>query len=242
MLPLRDDVLRLLYIAELWSRELGGIRTADEIENELLSAFWRGELVVHHQSGSSRRQIDRSAMLGELNVRREHLGFSFVDSADLIPPLTIIHADRSVSIDRRRYIILPIDAARWTDDFQRSAYEALAEMGLGDFDPLVTPVLAGLSVTKEAFANFCDEGGYDRPRFWFEERRKAQWTVRREREAERWFGEIAKGKKRKSKSRYHAEAVSLFPGLPEKAFNRIWRRSAPEEWKRSGPVIRSPRS
>ena len=239
MPPLRDDILTLRYIAELWSRELSGIRTADEIEAELLAGFWRGEFAVRHKTGT-KRQIYRSAMLRGVNLKREHPGFSFVDSADLIPSQLVEHADGGATVDLRQYIVLPSDPNQWTDDLREAGYEALAETALEDYDPLILPVMATFSITKEVFANFCDESGRERPRFWFVKGRNDKWTARSERNVEKWFKGITRGAKRKPKSVYRAEAAKLF-NVPGKAFDRIWKRLAPEAWERSGPVVRSDR-
>jgi hypothetical protein len=239
MLPLRTAFLRLLYIAELWSRELAGIRTANEIENELLAAFWRGQLAV--VTVHNLHPIDRQSLLKGINAARklipEHPGFMFVDCAEMIPPGVEVHPDGSVIIDRGLYVVLPADDADWTDEILQAAYDQFAKIPIEDFDELLKPPIYGLGATREAFAAFCDEIGYERPRFWFRKSRHDNWTARREREAETWFKGIAKGPKRKTKSAYRDEAAKQFD-VPAKAFSRIWEKFAPDTWKRPGPVIR----
>src|SRR6266496_3711370 len=112
MLPMRNKVLQLGIIAEYWTREIMGIRTAAEIEAELLAAYWRGDLPVLYEGAT--RSIDRAGMLRAVNLKREHPAFSFIDIAQTIPPRSVKHSDGSVSIDVRRYIVLPSDQAQWT--------------------------------------------------------------------------------------------------------------------------------
>jgi len=130
---------------------------------------------------------------------------------------------------------------RWTNDIREAAYRTLAAMSFEDFHDLLKPGLHALSTTREALAAYCDSIGYDHPRFWFGRVRTDKWTARRERDAEKWLTEQAKGRKHKAKAEYFAAAAKLFNGLPRKAFNRIWNRVVPVEWKGPGPVIRSNR-
>ena len=44
MLPIHENVLQLIWIAEYWSREINGVRTSAEIHDQLLAAYWRGHL------------------------------------------------------------------------------------------------------------------------------------------------------------------------------------------------------
>ena len=146
MLPVRKNALRLDAIAEFWSREVSGIRTANEIEVELFGAFWRDELAVVFEGAV--KPVHRAVVLRLVNSKREHPGFSLVDSANLIPPKVTKHDDGSVTVDARRYIILPSDPAQWLEDVLRSAYEVLADVKLSEFDPIFFPVFEGFAATK----------------------------------------------------------------------------------------------
>jgi hypothetical protein len=242
MLPIRENVLYLSEIAEYWSRELHGLRTPYEIFPELLSAFWQGHLAV--VTVHNLHPIGRQSLLKAINAARklipEHPGFTFVDCTQMIPPGVEMHPDGSITIDRGPYVVLPADNGDWTDEINQGAYDQFAKIPIGDFDELLKPGIYGLGATRDALAAFCDEIGYERPRFWFRQSRRDNWTARREREAERWFKGIAKGPKCKTKSAYRAEAAKQL-AVPAKAFDRIWEKFAPETWKRSGPAIRSNR-
>lgn len=241
MLPIHESVLYLTEIAEYWSRELDRMRTSSEIYAEFLAAFWKGELAAVHVS--NRHSIDRKNMLKAINSTRklEHPGFTLVESAESIPPKVVQHQDDSVTFDQGFYIVLPPDVTDWTDEIVRSAYDQFAKLSLDDFHELIKPPICGLGATREALAAYCNLMDWDRPLFWFGKERADKWTARRERDAVAWLKQIASGRKQKPKPAYFADAVERFPGLPIKAFNRIWNSVVPQEWKRSGPVIRRPR-
>jgi hypothetical protein len=238
MLPIRENVLHLDQIAEYWSRELGGVRTPPEIYAELLAAFWQGALVVVH--AHNLYPIDRESMLKAIDStpNLEHPGFTLVDSAEMIPPKVEQHPDGRVTVDQGVYIVLPLDHTDWTDEIVRAAYDEFAKLSFDDFHELLKPPIYGLGATQEAFAAYYDLMGWGRPRFWFGKERKG--TTRRQGHAEVWLKQIASGPKRKPKDAYFAEAARQFPGLPRKAFDRIWDRVVPRNWKRSGPVVRPP--
>ena len=138
MLPIRKNVLPLAQIAELWSREIAGVRTAADIHAELLRAFWLGQLPARFEG--SAKEIGRADMLRVLNLRREHPGFLLVEPSDAGPSKMTKHSDGSVSVDLRRFIRLPVDPAQWTDDLVNAACEALAEVVPADFgDAIFAP-------------------------------------------------------------------------------------------------------
>jgi hypothetical protein len=100
-------------------------------------------------------------------------------------------------------------------------------MSFEDFHDLLKPGLRALSTTREALAAYCDSMGYDRPRFWFGPKRPGKWTIRDERNAEAWLKQIASGRKLKPKNAYFVDAGLKFPGIPWKAFSRMWDKTVP---------------
>lgn len=124
MLPLPDTLLRLERIAEFWSREHNRVRTSFEIYDELLSAFWKNDLIVYNGSGNS--QVDRLGLLRVIRLCLEHPGFVIVGSTEEIPVLTTKHPDGSVSVDPTIYILLPLDESTWTSDILETVYKTLS--------------------------------------------------------------------------------------------------------------------
>jgi hypothetical protein len=238
MLPLPDEPLRLGAVAEYWSREIQGVRTAADIRQELLSAFWRGELEVVSSTGDQR--VDRRGLLAAIRIKPEHPGFTVVDSVDMIESMREEHPDGSVTIDLRKHIVLPRDKAEWTEGIIVDACSTLATLSFQDFSDLFKPVLLMLSTSKGAVADYCRYKSYAPPRFWFGTKPSTQWTSKRERDFAAWLRKIATGPKQKPKTAYFVDASAEFSGLPKKSFNRVWNDVVPEQWKRSGP-IRAPR-
>lgn len=233
MLPIRNEVLALDRIAEMWSKELNQMRTPADIYAELLIAFWRGELQVKIEGG---KDLDRRGFLKGISSKREHPAFLFVSSKrEQKIPFTK-HQDGSVTIDSRTRILLPANKKRWTKYLLEAAYEALSRIDPAGFDQSVIPALAGLATSRGDFAAFCEDAGYPLPQFWFSKRTSAKWTMGKERAVERWLSAEAKGPKRKDKAGYFSEAQKRFPDLPQKAFNRVWEEVVPPGWRRPGPV------
>jgi hypothetical protein len=208
--------------------------------SELISAFWLNELMVFGPRGEPR--VDRRRVLESVRLKSEHPGFTVVDSVEIIPPREEEHPDGSLTINLRGYIVLPADEARWTDDMVEAAYRILATMSFEDFHDLLKHGLRAFSTTREALAAYCESMGYDLPRFWFATKRGGKWTIRDERAAAVWLKQLAMGPKLKPKRAYFVEARGRFLSIPWKAFSRIWDKTVPEAWKRSGPVVHSGRS
>jgi hypothetical protein len=233
MLPLVARVLPLWKIAEYWSRELGDVRPSDEIFHELLSSFWRDVLYVTGSSGA--KKVDRRAILKVINRSRLHPGFTLVEETPDHPRLEKSPAGTFI-LDITKYVVLPADDAAWTDALSEAAYEQMAEMSVDDFDALVKPGFRGFCTTREGLRSYCDAMGYPLPRFWFGADRSRRRNTRREGQARAWLRQITRAPKQKTKSSYFVDAQKEFPGIPRKAFNRIWKDVVPATWTKSGPV------
>ena len=167
MLPIQENALSLSWIAEHWSREIGGLRTTAEIHHELLAAFWRDE--VGGVGGDERKIVDRVTFLKCIALKRDHPGFGLVDNPEEISPKATLHADGSVTVDMQTYITLPSDQSRWTDDIVGIACDELAKLSWEDYHDLVKPGVNALRSTRHNLASYCKTAGYALPRFWFGE-------------------------------------------------------------------------
>jgi hypothetical protein len=235
MLPLQYHVLPLFKIAEYWSREIDNIRDSDELFDELLASFWLDALLVTGSGGSNK--VDRLAILREVSRHRVHRGFSLIESWADRPGSEQLPSGE-ISIDVTHYIVLPSDDSTWSDDRVTAACGVMSTLSFDDFGDLIKPGFLAFHTTREALREFCNAMGYPVPHFWFSARDDRTWNTRREREVEAWFKEIVKGAKLKPRAAYLAEAQKKFHGMPEDAFDRIWRKIAPRNWKRPGPVVR----
>lgn len=237
MIPYPDDVLPLWKIAKYWSRELKQVRGRGEIFHELLASFWRDEIHVTGATGKNR--VDRQAILKLVNRRRVHPGFSLIDRAGDRPGITKSPSG-GILVDITKYVVLPADDTTWTDELLVAAYAEMSKMAFGAFDGLITPGFMAFHITREALREYCMVKGYALPTFWFPTNDDGlRWNGRREREAEAWFKKLVEHPKEKSRPAYLAAAQKQFRGMPEAAFDRIWTKHAPEDWKKSGPVQRN---
>jgi hypothetical protein len=114
MLPIHENVLSLSWITEYWFREINPLRTSAEIIQELLSAFWRGELAL--VGGNERQVIYPEIFLKCIALKRDHPGFTLVDNPEVIPPKMMERLDGGVVIDLQTYIILPSDLTTHQSD------------------------------------------------------------------------------------------------------------------------------
>jgi hypothetical protein len=236
MLPISEPVLPLWKIAEYWAREIANVRSSDEIFHELLSRLWMDELYVTGASGKIK--VDRRAILNLVNRWRVHPGLSLIEQAEDLPGLERLPSGE-ITIDVTNYVVLPADHAAWTDEIVEAAYSEMTKMAVADFDPGIRPGFLALCTTRAALRDYCMATGYSLPRFWFGPGDDAlRWNGRREREAEAWFKELVKKPKEKPRRQYLVDAQRRFSGMPEAAFDRIWTKHAPKDWKNSGPVIR----
>src|SRR5215469_818564 len=120
MLPIRAQSMAISEIAEFIARETNGVRTRDEVVDELLQAFWRGELLSATAADPTRDH--RRNLLQAINMNRQHPGLVLVESAKRIPEPYVNNADGSVTLDLHRYIALPPHPAQWTDPMLEAAY------------------------------------------------------------------------------------------------------------------------
>ena len=152
------------------------MRTSAEIFQELLSAFWRGELAL--VGGNERQIIYPETFLKYIALKRDHPGFTLVDSPEMIPPKLTERLDGGVMIDLQTYIVLPSDHALWTSEIISAACDQLANLSLEHYHDLIQPAVFALRCTKQSLAGYCEGMGYDRPRFWFGETTRTRTRVK----------------------------------------------------------------
>jgi hypothetical protein len=239
MLPLSNSSLPLTEMAAYWSREIGCVRPSAEIFDQLLSDFWLDELQATGADG--KKEIDRCHILSLVNRCRAHPGFSLIESSEEGRRLFEHLPSGSVLVDVNDYIVLPADHTTWSEAILGSAYEQMSRVLFDDFADVIRPAFLCFHLSRAALRRYCGEKGYQLPRFWFSGGRDRAWNSAVRRKASNWLTQLAKGPKVKPKEAYFVEALRSFPGIPRRAFDKMWHEIVPDGWRRSGPVVRSTR-
>ena len=245
MYPLEHKQLPVADVAHHWRRFVEGSPANNELSDQLLSGFWRGELILRR--GDGRAPLSREAALGALRDMvvgakgsdqvAVKLAFWSEDEESELGPRERRLANGGVEVDLRTRIRLPVASEGWSEEILEAAYAILAEVTLARLPIDFQVAIHAQQVLKADFARFCDLNNYTRPGFWFgpgEGRAapaSANHTIRR---FQRWFAKQILGPKLHSKPGYCRLAQELFPGLSAKQFDEEWDRSAPDSWKMRG--------
>ncbi len=229
MYPVKDKRLRLGKIARLWAECPTPTPPQERVRERLIQDFWSGHLVPANSSVFSRRMA--------LDAIRStaHPGI-VIHNAPEYEDIFSPQDDGSVLVDVRVHIYLPKDFQDLTKAALEKACEILQECDLDNYDTGFVAGFLCLFVDRDSFLDYCTIAGYEHPSFWERPtRRRPIHTVKAKIQFSHWFlNEVESGTKRCSRSAYLQEARKRFPQLSEPAFNEIWRRSAPPEWKRPG--------
>jgi hypothetical protein len=121
MFPIAKAALSIENIANYWSREIDPPASKNELLDNLVSAWWLGEL--RGDSVHSRLQLLKIMFN---SMYRDHLGIIFIVGDDA-GPLPVELPDGSV--DLRHQIRVPSDnTENWDEASCRNAFHALAEI------------------------------------------------------------------------------------------------------------------
>jgi len=230
MYPRQEQRLDLFTIVQDWARDLPQHPDKAEIWRLLLKAFWRGKLKA---TWSDNEDDPRRVLLEWLGRHPDHPVLCVVDTmaaADFI----IFHEDGGVSIPYAT-IFWPEDSAARTPEIFAKAYATLADLDLQVYSETTQTMLRLLKVDREDFAAFCDENGYDQPKFWFR-RKLVLRDHAKARECREWLKAEVKqhGETRPwSKKSFLSMTRKKF-GLPESRAERIWDQTVPTGWKKVG--------
>ena len=152
--------LTLFQIADDWSREIQPARSLDELLNELVMAWWGGELDA--ASGPTRLKLLKALF----KTGQTEIPF-WVKGADF-PQTSWELADGGVEI-----LIFPVlqipskDPEAWTDEECEAAYGAIAEHWRDSCFDLISPLVTdGISLFEPSFAQWIAACGHTRPEFW----------------------------------------------------------------------------
>jgi hypothetical protein len=239
-----DDVLTLADVAKFWSRAPTSVRTEDEIFCLLVEAVWRGDLTVEVPAGHEPRNGDyRYSLLRAMAGVHRHPGLLFVRPGQPVDPVEEMLADGTTLLDLTKRISWVVDGEEPDETTAEAAFEKLASAKIDDYNAaVVNPILLSLSVDRDALRRYCETTGEALPTFWFK-KTATRSTVSAERQCEKWLAELVRsGPKPESKPKLKSEARKLFPGLSGAAFDRVWDKAAPPEWKARGAPTKRKRN
>ena len=155
-----EKSLTLFQIADDWSREIQPARSLDELLNELVTAWWRGEL--HAGNGPTRLKLLRALF----KTSRAEIPF-WIKGEDF-PQTSWELPDGGVEV--LLVPVLPIPSTQpeaWTDEECGAAYEAIAKHWRDSCFSLISPlVTGGISMFEPSFAQWIAACGHTPPEFW----------------------------------------------------------------------------
>ncbi len=155
-----EKSLTLFQIADDWSREIQPARSLDELLNELVKAWWRGELDAG--SGPTRLKLLRALF----KTSRAEIPF-WVKGED--PPQTSWELPDG-GVEVLIVPVLPIPSSEpeaWAVEECAAAYDAIAEHWRDSCFDLISPlVTGGISLFEPAFAQWIAACGHTPPEFW----------------------------------------------------------------------------
>jgi hypothetical protein len=159
MFPIRKNPLTLLKIADYWSREIKPPASSSELLVLLESAWWRGEIGQDFE-------ITRLQLLRGMFKAKQDFGVVFSVEKD-VDGTTITYLDGGiVEVEVRAVITVPTtDSDCWTDESCADAYATLANLTSADVFPVLSPVLASITVHREEFLAWVS-GCHQVPSFW----------------------------------------------------------------------------
>ncbi|MGE3298559.1 MAG: hypothetical protein AB7I68_14575 [Porticoccaceae bacterium] len=227
MYPRPEQKLSIEVIAQEWS-QLPGFPSVAETLSRLLKAIWQGELpgkLNPNAPGSD----PRSTMLDVLRACWDDPALLIVDSPSEAPLPVVALSDGGV-LASPLAIVWPKDPAMREETMLPTASALLAGLAWDDYPREVKLHFCFLEIDRQDFAAYCARQGYPRPTFWIGDGNP-------EAECRRWMREKASrhpDAKPDTMPALRKIALETFPGLTQRAFDRVWRDHAPAAWKHPG--------
>ncbi|MFO1039752.1 MAG: hypothetical protein U1E45_23160 [Geminicoccaceae bacterium] len=232
MYPISNRELSISALVEHWLRHREDKATAGDLMSELVQRFWKGELALRAPLGA--RPWQRGELL---SVIRSTIPANEVEAVFEWPePLP--DPSGSMVFEFPPRLRLAPDPERWTEADLEAAYAAFAEWKVDQYPHHLLRAMLSMLVDRDDFAALCDRHGWPRPGFWF----RSPWPskgARRSRTAAQdyrnWLQQnVRSGAALRAKKDWCADALERFPGLTQGAFDNIWSKVAPPEWRKAG--------
>ena len=219
----------LKTLAQEWTRTSLGSPPIEDGFSRLLQAIWRGDLIGRLNPAAAGADPCIS-MLNVLRIHPDQPGLLVLDSQPATLPTIINSYDGSELPDFRPVLVWPQDPSLQTADLFEAACAVLAKAEWDDYHDEVKLVFHRVHIERDDFAAFCKKYRYPLPGFWFGDGNP-------EAECQRWLLDLIQrhpDRKPGTKADLFKTARKNFPGLTERAFERIWSRYAPASWKTPG--------
>jgi hypothetical protein len=155
-----NQPLTFAKVADFWSRDVTPRASRNELLNELVKAWWRGDLVA---SGAKRSDVLRAIY----NFRPDLVSFAFPEAPD--PKQENELPNGSIEMLWLWRIPLPNSQPEtWVDDNCVEAFQAVAEAwdGHPELFELCFPVLRALELTEPEFSRWIGSQGKPTLTFW----------------------------------------------------------------------------
>ena len=226
---LNDSHLTFGKIADEWARELEetktpGRRNRDEIFLEMVRGVWRG-------------QFADTVLTIEQAAKYDKGGQRYKPAPMPVTPETL---DKMVLL---RSGVRPCnpDASRW---------EFRASLKLEVYEPLsLRTWFEPLTISKDAFGDWCDQCGHARPAFWFPQLSNDHTPPSvdelqlRDQAEKDWYARLVKigrtqePNNQNTKGKLYQKAMN---DISQRAFDNLWRFAMPTKFKAAGPRKTSP--
>jgi hypothetical protein len=228
--PRVEQALTIEEITREWARLLRKPRR--EIFDQLIKAFWRGDLEPLLADAANNPARDR--MLRILRIHSSHRLIVICADAKDIPSQLEELSDGGLIVDLATYLVLPPSPRNWDDAVLTAAFRQLSEIGADSYGDEFLIYLRDQEIERTAFARYCDRYQYPRPKFWFGPGSQRVSRASDETACRRWLQKLGEGEKTQGKGGYFADAKRRWPELSEAAFKRAWSAGVPDNWKEAG--------
>jgi len=241
---LNDSRLTFGKIADKWSRELAEAKVPGRRErDEIFLTFLRGALAGQFDDkGVTLAQARRDVYSEQLKDKgSENVGHYFN-----VKPLPMPITGELLA----RMVLLRPGVRR--PDTGSDPWYLSEGLNLDDFDPyFVSGYIEPLTISKDAFGDWCDQCGHARPAFWFPQLSNDHTPPSvdelqlRDQAEKDWYarlveiGRTQEPNSQNTKDKLFQKAYSE-DGLSQRAFDKIWLVAMPTKFKKGGARKTSP--
>ncbi len=244
---LNDSHLTFGKIADEWSRELAEAKVPGRRErDEIFLTFLRGALAGQFDDkGVTLAQARKDVYSEQLKDKGSENVVHRFNVQPLPMPIT------GEWLAQAQMVPTPRPGVRRPDTGPDPWYPSEG-LNLDDFDPLfVSCYIEPLTISKDAFGDWCEQFGHARPAFWFPQLSNDHTPPSvdelqlREQAEKDWYARLVEigitqePNSQNTKDKLFQKAYSE-DGLSQRAFDNLWRFAMPTKFKKGGARKTSP--